>query len=116
MQWKAITSSEDLEQIRDSSSKKPVVIFKNSNRCSISHAALSDFERDFEDSEPIEADFYMLDVVSYRPVSMEAADYFSVAHQSPQVLLIKNGKCIYHDSHFGINLKDIKEKVEEKLV
>jgi bacillithiol system protein YtxJ len=116
MQWKPITSSEDLEKIRNESGKKPVVVFKNSNRCSISYAALSDFERDLESSAPLEAYFYMLDVVAHRPVSMEAAEFFEVAHQSPQVLLIKNGKCIYHNSHFGINLKDIKEQVEEKLV
>ncbi|MFW5759648.1 MAG: bacillithiol system redox-active protein YtxJ [Cyclobacteriaceae bacterium] len=116
MQWKEISSSTDLEQIRNDSNQKPVVIFKNSNRCSISYAALSDFERDYKSSAPINADFYILDVVAHRPVSMEAADFFAVTHQSPQILLIKNGKCIYHNSHFGINLKDIREKVDEKLV
>lgn len=116
MQWKEITSSEDLERIKNESGTRPVVIFKNSNRCSISYAALSDFERDLNSSSSIEADFYMLDVVAHKPVSMQAAEVFKVTHQSPQILLIKNGICTYNNSHFGINLKDIKAQLESKEV
>jgi len=116
MDWKQLTSASEIDEAKNESSKRPVIIFKNSNRCSISHAALSDFERDLETSPALDADFYMLDVVAYRPVSQQVAEVFDVAHQSPQLLIIKNGQCIFHDSHFGINLKDVIDRVDEKVI
>jgi bacillithiol system protein YtxJ len=116
MDWNQLTTASDIDEVKNKSSKKPVVIFKNSNRCSISHAVLNDLERDLKTSAALDAEFYMLDVVAYRPVSLQVAEAFKVAHQSPQLLIIKNGQCVFHDSHFGINLKDVKDRVDEKVI
>ena len=112
--WKYITSTEDISRLEEISKQKPVIIFKNSTRCSISHASLSDFERDLQSSDAFNAELYMLDVVAYRPVSLKIAEHFAINHQSPQLLLIVDGKCIYHNSHFGISLRDVKQKIDEK--
>ena len=55
-------------------------------------------------------DFYYLDLISYRELSAKIAEEFSVFHESPQVILIKNGECSYDESHSGINMDDIKEQ------
>ncbi len=54
--------------------------------------------------------FYYLDLVRYRSLSNKIATDFQVHHESPQVLIIKNGECIYDDSHNGINMQDICEQ------
>ena len=55
--------------------------------------------------------FYYLDLLRYRPISNKIAEMFHVHHQSPQVLLIKNGECTYEESHNGISMQDIVEQV-----
>jgi bacillithiol system protein YtxJ len=49
------------------------------------------------------AEVYLLDLIAYRSVSNLIADKLSVVHQSPQALLLKDGKCIYNASHADIN-------------
>jgi len=54
---------------------------------------------------------YFLDLIRYRHLSNQIAESFGVAHQSPQVLLIDRGKCVYHDSHFNIDYQSIKSEM-----
>ena len=51
---------------------------------------------------------YLLDLLSYREVSNAITDIFEVEHQSPQILLIKNGNCVFHQSHNAISTKKFK--------
>ncbi len=53
-------------------------------------------------------DFYFLDIINYRNISNKIARDFQVHHESPQVLIISNGTCIYNESHSGIDMEDIK--------
>lgn len=107
MKWNHLTSEAQLEQIREKSKEIPQVIFKHSTRCSISSVAFQRFEKA---SQPAGIEFYLLDLLSYRDVSNKIAQSFGVNHESPQVLLIKNGECVYDDSHLGISLRDIVEQ------
>jgi len=52
-------------------------------------------------------DFYYLDLIKFRKLSNKIAEDFKVSHQSPQVLIIDHGKCIYDESHSGITMDDI---------
>ena len=52
-----------------------------------------------------------LDLITYRSISNQLADDFNVEHQSPQILLIKNGNCVYHASHNAIDADVIKDKI-----
>jgi bacillithiol system protein YtxJ len=62
----------------------------------------------FERAEaPENVDFHYLDLLNYRSISSEIATFFEVHHESPQVILIKNGECIYDESHYGIMMDEL---------
>jgi bacillithiol system protein YtxJ len=83
------------------------MIFKHSTRCSISSLALNRIEN-VKNQETIIKSCYFLDLLSYRDISNKIATDFNVIHASPQILIIKNGKCIYNTSHSNINWANIK--------
>ena len=60
---------------------------------------------------PDAADFYFLDLLKFRSLSDKIAEDFSVNHESPQVLLIKNTSCVYEESHSGIQMDEIAEQI-----
>ena len=104
MNWHPINSSEQLENIKSASFITPQVIFKHSTTCSISRMALDRFERA---ATPEKVDFHYLDLLNYKAISNEIASFFQVHHESPQVILIKNGECIYDESHYGIMMDEL---------
>ena len=107
MNWISLIDEQQLEQIKEQSKQQPVVIFKHSTRCSISSMAKNRLERE----KPADnVTFYYLDLIRYREISNKIAEEFHVHHESPQVLLIKNGECAYEESHNGINMADIAEQ------
>jgi bacillithiol system protein YtxJ len=107
MNWIPLTTEKQLAEIREASAEKPVVIFKHSTRCSISAVAKSRLERA---AAPEEISFYYLDLIKFRDISNKIAADFEVPHESPQVLLIRNGECIYDESHSGITMDDLVSK------
>lgn len=109
MQWIDLTSLDQLEAIRSKSAERPQVIFKHSTRCSISSMALARLNRS---EQPADTDFYLLDLIQYRAISNAIADDFQVYHESPQVLVIRNGACVYDESHNGISMDEIVESVQ----
>lgn len=107
MNWHPLSSEEQLVKIIEASHKKPQVIFKHSTRCSISGAAKTRLEKA---AEPEGIDFHYLDLLSFRPLSNKIAQTFHVHHESPQVLLIKNGECVFDESHLSIFMEEIVEQ------
>ncbi|HFC00914.1 MAG TPA: bacillithiol system redox-active protein YtxJ [Phaeodactylibacter sp.] len=108
MNWIPLESMEQVQQIIDRSKERPCVIFKHSTRCSISSMAKFRLEGDWDfSSEEIEA--YYLDLIAHRDISAFLAEKFSVYHESPQILLIKNGECTYDASHLDITVDELKE-------
>lgn len=107
MNWIALNTDNQIEQIKEASFLKPQLIFKHSTTCSISKMAFSRFERA---EAPNTIDFYYLDLLSYRQISTSIAEAFHVHHESPQILLIKNGECIYDESHYGIMMDEVIEQ------
>lgn len=108
IKWVALSDKAQLEEIIHLSSTMPVLIFKHSTRCGISKMALKTFEREF-DLKETEITLCFLDLLNYRELSQDISTKFKVAHQSPQVLVIKNEEVIYHDSHNYISFDQIKE-------
>lgn len=104
MNWIPLTDEGQLNEIISKSEDKAQVIFKHSTRCSISSVA---YQRLQKAKQPDGLDFYYLDLLAHRPLSTKIAEVFSVHHESPQVLLIKDGKCIFNESHLGISMNDI---------
>ena len=107
MNWLPLINMEQIENIKNASFTKPQVIFKHSTTCSISRMAHSRFERA---EAPDAIDFYYLDLLNYRSLSVAIAEAFQVHHESPQVLLIKNGECTYDESHYGIMMDEVIEQ------
>ncbi|HET9057038.1 MAG TPA: bacillithiol system redox-active protein YtxJ [Chitinophagaceae bacterium] len=105
--WKQLQHEKQLEEIIRFSAHKPQVIFKHSTRCSTSFLAKSRLEKNFFSKE---IDFYFLDLLVYRSLSDKIAEVFKVYHESPQVLLIKNGECVYDESHLSIQMDEILEQ------
>ncbi|MFI1743343.1 bacillithiol system redox-active protein YtxJ [Thalassobellus sediminis] len=100
--WIALNTLSQLETIEEKSSTKTQVIFKHSTRCGISRMVLNQFVEACSLSEN-DLDLYYLDLLEYRDVSNKIAAKFQVMHQSPQLLIIKNGVTVKHDSHGSIN-------------
>lgn len=109
MKWINLIDSDQLNTIKKNENYS--VIFKHSTRCSISSMAKRRFEMD-EDILPKEIDLYFLDLISYRNISAEIAEMFQVNHESPQLLLIKNGECILDQSHGDISADEVAELVK----
>lgn len=109
--WKNLTSIEQFQDLVEESSFHPIAIFKHSTRCSISDAAKSRLERQWDDSKAPNTSVYYLDLLNYRAISNAIAETFHVEHQSPQVIVIKNGKPVYDASHMNIQFENIKSKI-----
>jgi bacillithiol system protein YtxJ len=110
MNWIDLTSESQLSDIIILSQTQPVVIFKHSTRCSISVAAKGRLERNWSFSEGEITPFY-LDLLNYREISNKIAADFQVYHESPQLLLIRNGECTYVEAHSGITVLDLAEQL-----
>jgi bacillithiol system protein YtxJ len=107
--WNELTDLGQLNDISDASNEKPVAIFKHSTRCSVSRMALKQFENEFNSSDKVTP--YFLDLIAHRDISNEIANRFGVTHQSPQLILIKEGKAIYNVSHSDINAEELGKRV-----
>jgi bacillithiol system protein YtxJ len=107
--WIQLTDLGQLNEIQEFSSQKPAIIFKHSTTCSISRMALKNFEREYDLNDKIDA--YFLDLLNFRAISNEIAIKFEVVHQSPQLLLIKNGISVYDVSHDSIDAEELKSKI-----
>src|SRR5215210_5997211 len=104
MKWIELTSEQQIAEIREKSAQRPQVIFKHSTRCGISAVAKSRLDK-WQPSEDF--DFYYLDLIRNRDLSNMIATDFHVYHESPQVLIIKNGECVHDESHLSISVQDI---------
>lgn len=111
MNWNKFTDLAQLDNIIAESAQKTVMLFKHSTTCSISNMALSRLERAWKDAEMQGVSPYFIDLLAYRSISNKVAEQFGIKHESPQILVIKNGVCTYHNSHSGISYVELKQVV-----
>jgi bacillithiol system protein YtxJ len=116
MNWFKLNTAAQLDTIKAESQHQPVLIFKHSTTCSISRAVLDRVERNWSNANLLEVKPYFLDLLSYRSVSNQVASEWGVEHESPQAILIYQGKPIYAQSHFGIDLKEINRALASNSV
>lgn len=112
MNWIALTSLNQLEELETSSKENAVLIFKHSTRCSTSRMTLDRLERSYKPGELAGVKKYFLDLISYRDVSSAIAQKFDVQHESPQAIVVRNGKAVYSASHFGIEYSEIVKRTQ----
>lgn len=103
MKWIPLERAEQISEIKQHEGYS--IIFKHSTRCSISMMARKRFEMDWEQM-PDNIPLYFLDLIKYRDISGQVATDFQVHHESPQLLLIKEGECILDQSHGGISVEE----------
>lgn len=108
--WRYLTDLGELNDIVALSNVGVVLIFKHSTRCGISRSVLKHFENEFDLKDKITP--YFLDLLQYREISNAIATRFGVQHQSPQILLIKEGKALFAASHGDIDASLLKRFVE----
>lgn len=104
--WNNLSSLETLDKIVEDSYSQPVAILKHSRSCGISRMVLRQFENEF-DAEKVKVKLYFLDIISNREVSNRIASKFNVPHESPQIILIKDGKSVYDASHSAIQAESL---------
>jgi hypothetical protein len=105
--WRQLTNLGQLNEIEEISTEKAVLIFKHSTRCSVSRMVLKQFENEFNWQDEVVP--YFLDLLSYREISNAIAHRYEVQHQSPQVIMIKDGKAVYNASHESIDSKKLEQ-------
>ena len=108
--WIPLNDIKQLNHIEEKSKTKTQVIFKHSTRCGISRMVINQFVNNYNLTEK-DLDLYYLDLLSFRDVSSEVGYKFQVVHQSPQLIVIKNGVVVAHDSHGAINGIDLSRYV-----
>lgn len=107
MRWNILENTAQLTDIEQLSMQKPVLIFKHSTSCSISSTSLNRLERVWKDDDYNAVAPYLLNLLQYRSLSNEVAARYGVEHESPQAIVIHNGKAVYHASHWDIAHNDI---------
>ncbi|MFE3868226.1 bacillithiol system redox-active protein YtxJ [Flavobacterium sp. LS2P90] len=107
--WNELTDLGQLNEIISISNEKPVAIFKHSTRCSVSRMALKQFENEFNSLDKVTP--YFLDLIAHRDISNEISTRLGVTHQSPQLILIKEGKAVYNVSHSDIDADELGKRV-----
>jgi bacillithiol system protein YtxJ len=108
MHWIHLTAEDQLQKIIVKSQEKPQVIFKYSSCCHFSEIV---FQRLQKNGCPGEIDFHFLDLTNYNPISERVSEIFGIPHQSPQILVINEGHCVFHESHPEISLAGILQHV-----
>lgn len=93
-----------LQVLLEQSKEKPVVIFKHSTTCPVSAGA-------YQQMAALKDEVALVEVQSARDISSEIASSTGVEHASPQVIILRNGKPVWHTSHWDIT----KETVENAL-
>ncbi|MBM3177483.1 MAG: bacillithiol system redox-active protein YtxJ [Bacteroidetes bacterium] len=108
MHWNQLASIGQLSEIDEKSKRGPVAIFKHSTRCSVSLTVLDRLERNLPSDTKTEN--YFLDLFAFRPVSNAVAEHYGIEHESPQLLIIRDGKAVHVASHFEISPKVLLEE------
>ncbi|MBW2961366.1 bacillithiol system redox-active protein YtxJ [Mesonia aestuariivivens] len=108
--WNELKTELEIQQVKEESKEKVIVIFKHSTRCGISKMAKRQFESEYNYSEE-QVKLYYLDLIANREVSTKVAEVFGVFHESPQMIVIKDGNVVYHTSHNHISAEKIGEFV-----
>ncbi|MCC6142484.1 MAG: bacillithiol system redox-active protein YtxJ [Candidatus Hydrogenedentes bacterium] len=103
----SMTTQDELAQAIEHSHREPVFIFKHSTSCPISSAAHQRVRKYIEQAGENAPAFYLVKVIESRPVSNEIAQRLGVTHQSPQLILVRDGKRVWDRSHGAIDAASI---------
>jgi bacillithiol system protein YtxJ len=107
---KELVSLEDLDRAFAESSQRPVLLFKHSLSCPISARAFRELEVYLEKADP-QVSYNLIKVQIAPAVSSEVAARLGVKHESPQAILVRNGRSVWDASHFEITAAALEEAI-----
>jgi bacillithiol system protein YtxJ len=108
MNWINADSTEKLDEIKELSNSEKVLILKFSTGCGVNYAVRNLLEREWTDGE-MRMKTYIVDVLASKELSGKIANDYAVEHESPQVLIIKNGKPVFTASHGRVLYSEIRK-------
>lgn len=113
-EWNHLNDEQEVERLIEESYQRPVALFKHSTRCGISHFVKDSLHSNWRlNSEKL--GFYLIDLLNFRQLSNHVAERFGIAHQSPQLILLHEGKPIYNASHQAISVDELHAVVADKI-
>ena len=103
-----INSTEELDALFQKSNEKPVVLFKHSTTCPISAGV-------YQEISNADANINLVVVQHARNVSTAIAEKTGIRHESPQAIILKDGKPVYHASHYDVTAADVEKMLQAKV-
>jgi len=110
IEWNRVISKDEIDQATEISHNSLVFIFKHSTSCGTSSMVLNRLENI---SQPKNSKWYFVDLLSFRDVSNYISEKFEIRHESPQLIVLKDGKCVGHASHISISLAFVNELTQD---
>lgn len=101
-----LRSPADVDALIEASREQPVALLKHSAACPLSARGRREFSRLDGDGDP---PLYTVVVQIAREVSLYVAEELGVRHETPQVILVKDGEAVFHASHFGVTAGAVRE-------
>ncbi len=108
--WRSINDDDALREIVMASNTKPQVIYKHSTRCATSFFALKNVQRISGEGRK-KADFYMVDVIGQRTLSFQVAELLGIHHESPQLIILKDGEVCWHGAHQNVGAEAVEVNI-----
>ncbi len=108
---KVLDGLDELDRMLAASSDRPLLLFKYSNTCGTSAHALDELVANLNES-PADATYAMVTVQAHRDVSNAIARKLGVRHETPQALLVRDGRMVWSASHFRVTATAVKEAIK----
>lgn len=105
--FKEIRNTEELDALIEKSNEQAIVLFKHSTTCPISAGV-------YQEISNADADINLIVVQRARDVSSAVAEKTGIRHESPQAFVVKNGKVVYHASHYDVTASDVEKMLEAR--
>lgn len=100
---------EELDQTLADSHERPVLLFKHSYTCGVSAEALDELRSHIEESALAAVQYAMVTVQTQRDVCDTISERLGVRHETPQAILVRDGRAIWSASHFRVNAAEIQK-------
>lgn len=113
--YREIVTTESLAEALESSERQTVLFFKHSDTCGISGRAFGEFQKYLETPQAAAALNCVIVVQRAREASNELARLVEVEHESPQAIVVRDGRAVWNDSHFAIKSEKLADAVRGEI-
>lgn len=112
-EYKELTSLNALNELLQASHQQPVLFFKHSNACPISSRAFGEFQKYLASDASAAVNHALIVVQTAREVSDQLADALGIQHETPQAIIVRDGKAVWDESHFKLKSEVIANAVSQ---